>query len=141
MNEDFSGWIVLSAAAVPLIILGGCWGMPHYDVWQQGMHGQAELSRAEYNRQIQTCDAKAKLESAKALSDAEVVRAQGVAKANEIIGTSLKNNEAYLRYLWILGMQTNNMQVVYVPTEANLPILESQRFGQYIHHKPNQEVK
>jgi hypothetical protein len=50
-----------------------------------------------------------------------------VARANEIIGSSLKGNEAYLRYLWIMGMQTNQMQVVYVPTEANLPILEANR--------------
>lgn len=30
-------------------------------------------------------------------------------------------------YIWIQGLQTNNMQVVYVPTEANLPILEATR--------------
>jgi hypothetical protein len=50
-----------------------------------------------------------------------------VAKANKIIGDSLTGNEGYLRYLWIQGLQTNNMQVVYVPTEANLPIMESRR--------------
>jgi len=96
-------------------------------VWQQSMAGQAELAHAEYSRQIATCEALAKKESAKALADAEVIRAQGVAQANKIIGDSLQNNEGYLRYLWIQGLQTNQMQVVYVPTEANLPIMESQR--------------
>lgn len=100
---------------------------PHIYIWKQSMAGQAELAHAEYNRQIATCEAIAKKESAKALADAEVIRAEGVAKANKIIGDSLQGNEGYLRYLWIQGLQTNQMQVVYIPTEANLPILESTR--------------
>lgn len=100
---------------------------PNVYIWQQSKAGQAELAHAEYSRQIATCEALAKKESAKALADAEIIRAQGVAEANKIIGDSLQGNEGYLRYLWIQGLQTNEMQVVYVPTEANLPIMESQR--------------
>jgi regulator of protease activity HflC (stomatin/prohibitin superfamily) len=100
---------------------------PYIHIWQQSMLGQAEKARAESNRQIATLEAMAKMESSKALAEAEVIRARGVASANEIIGQSLKENEAYLRYLWIQGLQTNQMQVVYVPTEANLPILEANR--------------
>jgi len=49
-----------------------------------------------------------------------------VAKANKIIGDSLKDNESYLRYLWINGLsEKDNNTVIYVPTEANLPILEA----------------
>lgn len=99
-----------------------------YDVWAQGKRGEAELSHAEFNRQIKTLEAKAAMESSKHLADAEIIRAKGVAEANKIIGDSLKENEGYLRYLWIQGLQTNQMQVVYVPTEANLPIMESSRF-------------
>lgn len=47
---------------------------------------------------------------------------------NKIIGESLKNNEAYLRYLWINDLGNNaGKTVVYIPTEANLPILEATR--------------
>lgn len=101
---------------------------PTIYIWQQGMAGQADLAHAEYSRQIATCEALAKKESAKSLADAEVIRAEGVAKANKIIGDSLKGNDSYLRYLWVQGLQTNEMQVVYVPTECNLPILEATRF-------------
>ncbi len=100
---------------------------PNIYIWQQSMAGQAELAHAEYSRQIATCEAMAKKESAKALADAEVIRAEGVAKANKIIGDSLAGNEGYLRYLWIQGLQTNNMQVIYVPCDSGLPILESVR--------------
>jgi hypothetical protein len=100
---------------------------PLLNVWQQGLAGQAELKRAESNRQITICEALALKESSKSLAEAEIIRAEGVAEANKIIGDSLAGNEGYLRYLWIQGLQTNNMQVVYVPTEANLPILEANR--------------
>ena len=42
-------------------------------------------------------------------------------------GESLKNNESYLRYLWIQGLQDGTSEVIYIPTEANLPILEAAR--------------
>lgn len=136
--RDSDDWTIgdyIGAATLCLLfglIVGVClWGLAAggrvYDVWAQGKEGEAELARAESNRQIKTLEAKASMESAKHLADAEVIRAKGVAEANKIIGDSLQGNEGYLRYLWIQGLQTNNMQVVYVPTECNLPILESTR--------------
>lgn len=109
-------------------IIAGMAGCPVYGVWQQGLAGQAELKRAEQNRQIKIQEAMAAQESAKYLADAEILRAQGVAQANKIIGDSLKNNESYLRYLWINSLEGDKQKtVVYVPTEANLPILEAGR--------------
>jgi len=98
-----------------------------YDVWAQHKEGEAELARAESNRQIKTLEAKAIMDSAKHLADAEIIRAHGVAQANQIIGDSLKGNEAYLRYLWIDSLHHTRDQIIYVPTEANLPILETGR--------------
>lgn len=120
------------AIAIILIIIGAiiiAGGYPIYSVWEQGMTGKAELARAEQNRQIAILEATAKRDSAVQLAQAEIERSRGVAEANKIIGESLQGNSAYLTYLWIQGMQTNQMQVVYVPTEANLPILEAERFG------------
>lgn len=103
---------------------------PQYSVWEQHLAGKAELARAEYNRQIAVQEAMAKREAAKSLAEAEVERAKGVAQANKIIGDSLKGNEDYLRYLWISGLEHNNdHQIIYIPTEAGLPILEAGRFN------------
>lgn len=111
------------------LIAGCCYVVPQYNVWNQQKLGEAELARAESNRQIAVLEAVAKKDSSKALADAEIMRAKGVAEANRIIGQSLQGNEGYLRYLWIQGLQTNEMQVVYVPTEAGLPILEARRLN------------
>jgi regulator of protease activity HflC (stomatin/prohibitin superfamily) len=104
-----------------VFLLGG----PFYRRWSQDMRGQATLREAEWTRKIQIEEAKAKRESAEALAEAEVARAKGVAEANGIIGESLKDNEAYLRYLWIQGLQDCSSEVINVPTEAGLPILEA----------------
>lgn len=87
--------------------------------------GKADLAEATYNRKIKVLEAEAKKESAKMLAEAEVERAKGVAEANKIIGESLKNNDSYLRYLWIQGLQDKDNNTIYVPTEAGLPILEA----------------
>ena len=118
--------------AVPIIaslVALGMWGCPRYHVWQQRLAGEAKLSEAESSRQIAVQEAKAKLESATMLAQAEVERAKGVAEANKIIGESLKDHEEYLKYLFIQGLHEggNAPQVIYVPTEANLPILEAGR--------------
>ena len=104
--------------------MGGC---PIYNVWQKGLSGKASLKQAEWDRQIAVKEAQAKTQSAEFLSQAEVIRAKGVAEANKIIGSGLKDNDAYLRYLWIQGLQDGSSEVIYIPTEANLPILEATR--------------
>lgn len=125
MDEDMQKIGCLGAlivlAALPVVL----WGLPQYNVWAAELSGRAELRKAEQNRQIAVEEAKAQKESAQCLADAEIIRAEGVAKANKIIGDSLKGNEAYLRYLWINGLNDNQQNVIYVPTEAGLPILEA----------------
>lgn len=98
---------------------------PLYHVWDQRLLGEAELARATYNRQVAVQEAQAKMEAAKSLAQAEIERAKGVAQANKIIGDSLKDNESYLRYLWIDGLNKGEHDVIYVPTEGSLPILEA----------------
>lgn len=122
-------YIFLSILIVAFLILGGVGGClyvsPKYNVYKQEMAGLAELKKAEYNRKIAVHEADAKKEASTLLASAEVERAKGVAEANKIIGDSLKENEAYLRWLWINGLTEGGNSVIYVPTEAGLPILEA----------------
>lgn len=69
--------------------------LPQYSVWSKELAGKAELKEAEWSRQIAVAEAEAEKESAVLKSDAEVLRAIGIA------------------------------EVICVPTEANLPILEA----------------
>lgn len=125
-QDVYAGLIARDIGLTAMLLLAlGMGGCPHYTVWQQGLAGKAALERATQDRQIRIQEAQAKMESAKMLAEAEIIKAGGVAKANSIIGDSLKGNEAYLRFLWISNMESTQNQVIYVPTEAGLPILEA----------------
>ena len=130
MTDDSSisvGTIVAIVLTVLLLIFGLAAGCPQYNVYNQRMEGEAMLAHAQSSKEVAVAEAKAKLESASMLADAEVARAKGVAAANTIIGNSLKGNESYLRYLWIQNLENmkEGNQVIYIPTEAGLPILEA----------------
>lgn len=127
-------FVVLGLGA---IIIGAVYFMfvsPMMTPWWAEQNGKADYAQAEQNRQIAVLEAQAKLDSAKLLAQAEIERAKGVAQSNEIIGKSLNQNEAYLRYLWITEVAGNGQDktIVYVPTETNLPILEANRFDKKI---------
>ena len=122
-------WTIGTLITLSVLSVVGLAGCPQYRVYQQRLEGEAMLAHAQSAKEVAVAEAKAKMESAGLLAQAEVKRAEGVAKANEIIGKSLRENEAYLRYLWITEV-ANNQQgrtVVYIPTEGNLPILEATR--------------
>lgn len=109
-----------------VLIIGVMAGMPRYRVWSQEMEGKAEFAKAEQNRRIKIEEAKANLEAEKLNAQAEVERAKGAAEAIKIENGAL--SERYIQYLWVRQQNDlNNKTVIYVPTEANLPILESTR--------------
>ncbi len=117
----------VAIVAVGVVVIGGLIfiGGPQYNVWQQSLAGKAELQKAEYTRQVAVLEAQAKKDSAQQLADAEIIRAQGVAKANQIIGNSLKDNREYLQYLYITGIEDgskNGNVTIYVPTEGGMPV-------------------
>jgi hypothetical protein len=110
-----------------LTIISGLKYIPEYNVWKRELDGKAQLRQAEWNRQITIKEAEAELEAAKSLSKAEVERAKGASEANKIVANGLGGHEGYLRYLYIqtLAKIQDKSTVIYVPTEAGLPILEA----------------
>jgi len=135
MRSDVFIVSTLILVVVGSIITLGMWGIPKYRIYKQDLAGQANLRQQEWEKKIlieqaraqndaATLNAEARIKQAQAEAEAEIVRAKGVAEANKIIANSLQGNESYLRYLWIDKL-SGNSQVIYVPTEAGLPILES----------------
>ena len=125
--RSFSGWALFGLLFIFGIVAFGMWGCPQYNVYSQRMSGEAELANANYSKQVAVQEAQAKMDAATLLAQAEVERAKGVAQANKIIGDSLKDNEAYLRYLFVNNLENTKDQIIYVPTEGNLPVLEASR--------------
>jgi len=120
-------WLLMFVLGIT-VIGGFMYIIPQYKVYSQRMLGQAELQRAESNRQIKVREAQAAYDAADLTAKAEIRRAEGVAEANRIIADSLDGAEGYLRWRYIEMLENTSgsgRDVIYIPTEAGLPILEA----------------
>lgn len=146
------GSIVFLFFAFIVIFVLALWLWPKYNVYKQELNGRAALKEAEWSKQIlieeakareqaalmqakarvtlAEAEGKAKIVQAKSEGEADIERAKAAAESNRIIGKSLKDNEEYLRYIWIKGLQDGKGERIYIPTEAGLPILEAGKAGE-----------
>ena len=125
-EENSKAGIICAAIVIAgfLLIAGGMAIGPRYAVWRNEMQGKAEYARAEQNRRIMIEEAKANLEAEKLNAQAEVERAKGAAEAIRIENGQITTT--YIQYLWVRQQGGNNVQkIVYIPTEASMPILEA----------------
>lgn len=123
--------------ALVLTSLTSCWDFNREQEYKDAENrGKSTLIEAESSKKAMieqtkaenesaTLQAEARVKIAKAEAQAEIERAYGIAKANEIIGKSLKGNSDYLKYLQIDAIKNSTGDKVYIPTEAGLPILEA----------------
>lgn len=103
------------------------WGAPQLGVYNRTLAGKAALMEAESTRQVRVLEAKAKQESAELEASAEVTKAEGSAKAIAALREELGSSEAYLRWLYIQGLQeqgekSGEKTVVYIPTDGLVPL-------------------
>lgn len=121
----FGGFMAIVVGIV--LVIGLMFGMGAlykvYNVWGKQQSGKAALAEAEYSKQVKVEEAKANLEAEKLNAQSEVERAKGAAESIKIEGGQLTDN--YIKYLWIRNLQSGDKQLIYVPTEAGLPLLEA----------------
>lgn len=107
---------VITAVILIVVIMAG---YPFYKVWSQEMRGKAALAEATQSKMIQIEQARAELESAQ-------LRAEAI----KIIGKTAKEYPEYREQEFIGAFgealrEGKINQIIYVPTEANLPVLEA----------------
>lgn len=127
MNDTSVGRIVNSILIIICIgiVVGGLVGCPKYMVYYKTLKGKSALREAEWNRKITIEEANAEFEAAKYIKLADSTRAVGTAIANRIIAKSLTTQ--YIQWKWVEGLHDGSSETIYIPTEANLPILEATR--------------
>jgi hypothetical protein len=129
--KEFAGGLAVVTIAIAFFV-GGMFGLlamyQPYKVWVAGytvekerLVGEAEFVRAEQNRRIL-------VEQARAEMDASKLRAEAI----QIVGQAAKDFPEY-RYQEFLGAFGEALQsdavskIIFVPTEANIPITEAGR--------------
>lgn len=95
------------------------WAVPTYKVWQRGLDGEAELRRAEQTKKIT-------IEIARAEEEAATLRANAIA----IMGEAAQKYPEYRQQEFMSAFgealrEGTISQIIYVPTEANMPIMEA----------------
>lgn len=113
------GWVAGAAVAVLVVVAAFMFIGPVYGVWQQRLSGEAKLARAQQERQILVTQAQAE-------KDAARLRADAIA----IVGQAAKDFPQYREQEFMASFgealrEGHVNQIVYVPTEANIPILEA----------------
>ena len=82
---------------------------------------------AKNEQQIQIAQAQSRLDAAQLNKKAAIVEAEAVAAQIQAIGAELNEHDLYLKWQWIKMMEDHSHDsIIYVPTEASLPILEGQ---------------
>ena len=119
MTETVAWWVVRSAIALVLGAIACAAGCPIYNVWSAKMEGEATLARANQARQVIVAQAEAELDAA-----------ERRAKAIQIVGEMAKKYPEYRQQEFIGAFgealkEGKITQIIYVPTEANIPILEA----------------
>ena len=120
-GESAAIGVALIAFVVISAIVGLMFGLPVWNVWKEGLSGEAVLKKAEQTRMIQIQQAKGEKESAQ-------LRADAIA----IVGKAAKDFPEYRQQEFIGAFaeamhQGKISQIIYVPTEANIPIMEAGR--------------
>lgn len=129
VTPDLIKKVIWGIAVIVVVVISMAFIRPWYNVWSQEMEGKAEFAKAEQNRKIKIEEARANLEAEKLNAQAEIERAKGAAEAIKIENGSI--TPTYIQYLWVRQQSDlSNKTVIYIPTETNLPLLESTRMNQ-----------
>ena len=126
-NAEVTVAVVLFILAI-LLLIGIVVGWQWFKVFSREQSGRAELAQATWNRRIAVEEAQANLEAERLNAQAEVERAKGAADAIAIEAGTL--TPEYIQYLWVRKAKFDESTVIYIPTEASLPILEAGRLQQ-----------
>ena len=119
MNQTYVSWSLVGTFFLSLLIALGMWGCPQYKVYSSQKNGEAILAHAQAAREVAVAQAKAEKEAAE-------YRAEAIA----IVGKAAKEFPEY-RQQEFIGAFAEALkdgkvnQIIYVPTEANIPIMEA----------------
>ena len=111
--------ILITGIVLTLILFLSAIAFRHYNVWSMEMQGKAKLAEATQSRQIQIEQAKAELEASK-------MRAQAI----QIMGEAAQKYPEYRQQEFMASFgealrEGKMSQIIYVPTEANIPLMEA----------------
>ncbi len=116
-------WTVRILTIIVVLTTLSMWGCPRYKVYSSKLDGEAALAQATSVREIQVKQALGEKEAA-------VHRAEAI----KIVGQATKDYPEYRQQEFIGAFaeavkEGKISQIIYVPTEGNIPITEAHRMN------------
>ena len=98
---------------------------PQLNLYRANTEKQAVIAEQRAQSEAAEFAARSSVTQAKAKAEAMVIEAQALAESQAIIAETL--TPEYVQYLYVKAIEGNPNQVIYVPTEAGMPVLEAGR--------------
>lgn len=98
---------------------------PRLNLYKANTEKQAVIAEQKAQSEAAEFAARSAVTQAEAKAEAMIIEAKALAESQAIIAETL--TPEYIRYLYVKAIENNPNQVIYVPTEAGMPILESGR--------------
>ena len=114
--KQISQAILVGVLLLTVLVGGGMWGCPQYNVYMSSMSGKAMLMKSEHER-------KTLVERARAEKDSAQLRAEAIV----IMGQAAKDFPEYRHQEFIGAMgnaiENGSVKMIFVPTEGSIPVL------------------
>jgi hypothetical protein len=124
-------WATVAGCAILIVFVGLilAWKAitPKLNLYKSNTEKQAVIKEQEAISEAEVFAAEKRVIAARAEADARRIEASGIADAQALIAATL--TPEYLRWRYYEVLATTANQVIYVPTEAGLPVLEAQRLA------------
>lgn len=121
------GAVLVVAALV--IIMGAIFAFkalnPKLNLHKANIENQAVIKEQQAHSKAAEFAAQSLVTQAHAKAEATVIEATALAEAQRIIDATL--TPLYVEYLYVKDLASTTNQVIYVPTEGGLPVLEAGR--------------
>ena len=122
--------IVMALALAAVLLFSVGWGWAHFRLWKAEYSGRAFEIEKEYKGKGILAEAEYSKQARQATAQAEFDAAQLTADAIAIVGAAAKEYPEYRQQEFYLSLgdalkEGQIQQIIYLPTEAGLPITEA----------------
>lgn len=114
--------VVVGCVALWLLV---AWLSPKLNLYRAETERRAVIAEARAEAEAAQFTAERQVEIATAQAEADRIRAAGIADANATIAESL--TPEYVRWYFVDRLDNIDGQIIYVPTEAGVPLPEAGR--------------
>jgi hypothetical protein len=124
-------WVVAGVVALIAVIVVTVfiWKLvtPKMNLYRSNTEKQSVIKEQEAKSEAEVFAAQKRVIAAEAEAEARIIEAESIAQSQQIISETL--TPEYLRWRFYEVLSTTDGQIIYVPTEAGLPITEAPRMA------------